>query len=74
MHTDGDGYVTCMFNLFYSFTPYHYQYNVTPLCAASQNGHHDVVQTLVGASADVNIASSYVSDMVLCSYTSTCTH
>ena len=32
--------------------------------------HHDVVLTLVGAGADVNIATS----VGLCSYTSTCTH
>ena len=64
--------MTCMFDLFYSFTPY--QNNMTPLYVASYNGHHDVVQTLVGAGADVNIAESSVSDMVLCSYTSTCTH
>ena len=51
-----------------------YQINATPLYVASQNGHHDVVQTLVGAGADVNIARSDVSDMVLCSYASTCTH
>ena len=47
---------------------------MTPLYWASQKGHHDVVQTLVGAGADVDIATSPVSDMVLCSYTSTCTH
>ena len=48
-----------MFHLFRSFTPY--QNNVTPLYVASQEGHHDVVQTLLGAGADVNIASSNVS-------------
>ena len=32
---------------------------------ASQNGHRDVVQTLLGAGADVNIARSYVSDVVV---------
>ena len=47
---------------------------MTPLYWSSQEGHHDVVQTLVGAGADVNIAESSVSDMVLCFYTSTCTH
>ena len=72
VHMHGDGYMTCMFDLFYSFTPY--QENATPLYVASQEGHHDVVQTLVGAGADVNMAESDVSDMVLCSYTSTCTH
>ena len=48
-----------MFHLFRSFTPY--QTNATPLCVASQEGHHDVVQTLLGAGADVNIARSDVS-------------
>ena len=71
VHMHGDGYMTCMFDLFYSFTAY--QDNATPLYWASHNGNHDVVQTLVGAGADVNIATSDVSDMVLCSY-STCTH
>ena len=63
-HMHGDGYMTCMFHLFYSFTPY--QDNITPLYAASMNGHHDVVQTLVGAGADVNIATSVVSDITKC--------
>ena len=35
---------------------------------ACQDGHHDVVQTLLGAGADVNIARSNVSDVM-----STCT-
>ena len=48
-----------MFHLFHSFTPY--QNNATPLYVASQEGHHDVVQTLLGAGADVNIATSDVS-------------
>ena len=34
---------------------------------ASQNGHHDVVQSLLGAGAEVNIARSNVSDV-------TCVH
>ena len=58
------GWLNCMFDLFYSFTPY--QDNATPLYMASQEGHYDVVQTLVRAGADVNIATSDVSDMVLC--------
>ena len=43
----------------------HSQDNATPLYVASRNGHHDAVQTLVGAGADVNIARSDVSDMGL---------
>ena len=39
-----------------------YQTKATPLHAASQNGHHDVVQSLLGAGAEVNIAKSDVSD------------
>ena len=34
---------------------------------ASENGHHDVVQSLLGAGAEVNIAKSDVSDV-------TCVH
>ena len=34
---------------------------------ASQNGHHDVVKSLLGAGAEVNIARSDVSDV-------TCVH
>ena len=44
-----------------------YQDNTTPLFMASQNGHHDVVQSLLGAGAEVNIATSDVSDV-------TCVH
>ena len=42
--------------LFCSFTSY--QNNTTPLYVASYDGHHVVVQTLLGAGADVNIATS----------------
>ena len=43
-----------------------YQINVTPLFVASQKGHHDVVQSLLGAGADVNIAHMpSVSDVML---------
>ena len=38
-----------------------YQDNTTPLYVASQEGHHDVVQSLLGAEADVNAAESDVS-------------
>ena len=31
---------------------------------ASQNGHHGVVLSLLGAGADVNIATSDVSDVI----------
>ena len=44
-----------------------YQVNATPLCVASQGGHHDVVQSLLGAGAEVNIAALNVSDV-------TCVH
>ena len=48
--------------LFHSFTLY--QYNTTPLYVASERGHHDVVQTLLGAGADVNITRFDVSDVI----------
>ena len=37
------------------------QINATPLYVASRNGHDDIVQTLLGAGAGVNIATSNVS-------------
>ena len=51
-----------MFDFFCSFTPY--QKNTTPLYVASKEGHHDAVQTLLGAGADVNITTSDVSDVM----------
>ena len=39
------------------------QTNETPLYVASEKGHHDVVQSLLGAGAEVNIARSDVSDL-----------
>ena len=45
-----------------------YQNNATPLYIASQNGHHDVVKTLLGAGADVNIARSDVSHVIFYNY------
>ena len=44
-----------------------YQINATPLYVASESGHHDVVKSLLGAGAEVNIATSDVSDV-------TCVH
>ena len=58
--------------LFHSFTPY--QDNTTPLYVASQKGYHDVVQTLLGAGADVNIARSYVSDAMFRYCSMKCIH
>ena len=43
-----------------------YQINATPLYISSQNGHHGVVQSLLGAGAEVNIATSDVSDVMTC--------
>ena len=42
-----------------------YQDNTTPLYVASQEGHHDVVKTLLVAGADVNITRSDVSDVII---------
>ena len=62
-----------LFDVFCSFTSY--QDNVTPLYVASEKGHHDVVQTLLGARADVNIAESAVSHVMLYNYIhKMCTH
>ena len=52
-----------MLDLFCFFTPY--QNNATPLHVASENGHRDIVQSLLRAGADMNIARSDVSDVVL---------
>ena len=50
-----------MFNMFCSFNPY--QYNRTAVYVASEEGHHGVVLSLLGAGADINIATS-VSDVM----------
>ena len=42
-----------------------FQNNATPLFVASQKGYHDVVQSLLGAGADVNTATSDVSNHIL---------
>ena len=52
--------------MFCSFTSY--QDNVTPLNMASQNGRHDIVQTLLGAGADMNITRSGVSHVMFYYY------
>ena len=39
-----------------------YQDNTTPLYVASQEGHYGLVQSLLGAGADVNTAESDVSN------------
>ena len=44
-----------------SITPY--QDNRTPLYIASQNGYHVIVQSLLGAGAEVNIARSDVPEV-----------
>ena len=60
-----------MFDLTCAFTPN--KVNATPLNAACGIGHHDVVQTLLGAGADVNIATSDVSYAMFHNIT-TCRH
>ena len=49
-----------------------YQNNATPLYIASENGHHDVVQSMLGAGADVNTATSHVSNVILCDEINMC--
>ena len=55
-------YAKCGCDLFCCYIPY--QNNATPLYKACQEGHHDIVQMLLGAGADVNIATSDVSDVM----------
>ena len=50
-----------LFDVFCSFISY--QNNATLLYVASEKGHHDVVQTLLGAGADLNIVK-YVSHVM----------
>ena len=62
-----------LFDVFCTLTSY--QDNVTPLYVASEKGHHDVLQTLLGAGANVNIATSDVSHVMLYFYIhKMCTH
>ena len=58
------GHTDIELHLFVSFTLC--QINATPMYWASRNGHHDVVQSLLGSGADVNIAvMPSVSDVML---------
>ena len=52
MHKCLDGYVCIELSCF--VPSIHYQDNTTPLSVASRHGHHDVVQSLLDAGADVN--------------------
>ena len=52
-----------MFDFFCSSTPY--QNNTTPLYAASKEGHHDIVKTLLVAGADMSMTTSDVRDVML---------
>ena len=49
-------------DLFCSFISY--QINITPLYVASEKGHHYIVQRLLEAGVDVDIARSDVSDVM----------
>ena len=44
---------------------FYFQDNETSLYVACQKGHLDVVQTLLGAGAGVNISRSKVSDVLI---------
>ena len=49
----------------FDFIPFiFYQINTTQLYMASQEGHHNAVQSLLEAGADVNMARSKVSDVM----------
>ena len=61
-------YEQCMFIMFCFFNPY--QDNTTAVYMASQEGHHGVVLSLLGAGADINIAASDVSDVMFLFMTS----